>query len=236
VQHNKKTILSLMSLVALAAAVAVVVIVRLNKAGPEADAQEPSAASSAKPHATVPLAGQDAPRPPRALPHQQQTGARPGRMRAGQMAPVSGAVAPASQTGQAEAMTEARLKAVEAWEGFVDVVAERPGKPTADQALAFKQEFAKLDKADQLDGIQTALNLLPDDQFPLLYPILFDKTVDPDILDEIFSDGLNHEDDIKVPMMKEIYKDKTHPMYVEAARILDATGELDEESGEAAEE
>ncbi|OQC25043.1 MAG: hypothetical protein BWX70_02533 [Verrucomicrobia bacterium ADurb.Bin070] len=37
-------------------------------------------------------------------------------------------------------------------------------------------------------------------------------------------------------MMKEIYKDKTHPMYVEAARILDATGELDEESGEAAEE
>mgnify|MGYP006936233378 CR=1 FL=1 len=59
-QHNKKTILSLMSLVALAAAVAVVVIVRLNKAGPEADAQEPSAASSAKPHATVPLAGRDA--------------------------------------------------------------------------------------------------------------------------------------------------------------------------------
>ena len=42
--------------------------------------------------------------------------------------------------------------------------------------------------------------------------------------------------DIKVPMMKEIYKDKEHPMYVEAARILDATGELDEESGDAEEE
>jgi len=48
---------------------------------------------------------------------------------------------------------------------------------------------------------------------------------------------LNHDEDIKVPMMKEIYKDKEHPMYVEAARILDATGELDEEeSGDAEKE
>ena len=37
-------------------------------------------------------------------------------------------------------------------------------------------------------------------------------------------------------MMKEIYKDKEHPMFVEAARILDATGELDEMNGEKAED
>jgi hypothetical protein len=230
--RDKKMIGFGMAAVALVVAVVVVVAVCVNKVEPKVAVPVQSAA---KPVTAVTPADQKEP-PKRSLPHQQQAGDRTARLRAGQNATVSGAVAPASQTGQAEEMTEARLNAVEAWEGFVDVVAERPGKPTADQALAFKQEFAKLDKADQLDGIQTALNLLPDDQFPLLYPILFDKTVAPDILDEIFSDGLNHEDDIKVPMMKEIYKDKTHPMYVEAARILDATGELDEESGEAAEE
>jgi hypothetical protein len=216
-------------------AVAVIVAIRVNKAGPEVAVPEQPAAKPFKAVAQVPSAGQK-PAPTRVLPHQQQSGDRTARRRAGQNATVSGAVAPASQTGQAEEMTEARLKAVEAWEGFVDVVAERTGNPTADQALAFKREFAKLDKVDQMDGIQTALNLLPEEQFPVLYPILFDKTIDPDILDEIFSDGLNHEEDIKVPMMKEIYKDKEHPMYVEAARILDATGELDEESGAAEDE
>lgn len=124
-------------------------------------------------------------------------------------------------------MPEERVKAVEAWEGFIDKVAEREGKPSADQAAQFRREFDKLDKADQLDGVQTALNLLPDEQFSLLYPILFDKSVDPDILDAIFSDGLNHDDDIKVPMMKAIHQDKNHPMNEEAWRILDATGELD---------
>ena len=137
---------------------------------------------------------------------------------------------------QAEEMTEERIKVIEAWENFIDTLSEKTRAPTAEEAIAFKREFAKLDKRDQMDGIQTALHLLPEEQFPILYPILFDKTIDPDILDEIFSDGLNHDEDIKVPMMKEIYKDKEHPMYVEAARILDATGELDEEGGDAEKE
>jgi hypothetical protein len=124
--------------------------------------------------------------------------------------------------------SEERIEVIEAWEGFIDAVAERETAPTAEQAIQFKREFQKLDKRDRMDGVQTALNLLPDEQFSLLYPILFDKTEDPDVLDAIFSDGLNHDDDIKVPMMKEIYQDKEHPMYAEAARILDATGELDE--------
>ena len=128
--------------------------------------------------------------------------------------------------------TPLRAKAVEAWESFIDEVAERTAKPTAEQALQFKEAFHRLDKADQMDGIQTALNLLPDEQFSLMYPILFDKAENADVLDEIFSDGLNRDEDIKVPMMKELYKDKEHPMFVEAARILDATGELDEMNGE----
>jgi len=43
---------------------------------------------------------------------------------------------------------------------------------------------------------------LPDEQFPALYGLLFDKTQDFEVLDEIFSDALNRPEEIKVPLMK----------------------------------
>jgi len=146
----------------------------------------------------------------------------------GEIAPVR--ITGSQGGGQAAAKTESE-KAVEVWDAFVEKVAERTEVPTVEEATRFKEEFRKLDAADRMDGIQNALNLLPDGQFSLVYPILFDKTESADILDEIFSDALNRDEEIKVPIMKEIYKDKEHPMFVEAARILDATGELDEMNG-----
>ena len=225
--RDKKTIWLGLAVVALVAAVIGFVVLRSKTTGPATDITE-------QPVAKV-LTPTDPKKPSsRVSPHQRPAGDRAERVRAGQGAPDSKTATPASQ---AEEMTEERIKVIEAWENFIDTLSEKTSAPTAEEAIAFKREFAKLDKRDQMDGIQTALHLLPEEQFPILYPILFDKTIDPDILDEIFSDGLNHDEDIKVPMMKEIYKDKEHPMYVEAARILDATGELDEEeSGDAEKE
>lgn len=224
--RDKKTIWLGLAVVALVAAVIGFVALRSKTPEPETDVTEQPVAKALTPT--------DPKKPSaRVSPHQRPAGQRTERVRAGQGAPTPGAAAP---TPQAEEMTEDRIKVIEAWENFIDTLSEKTRAPTAEDAIAFKREFAKLDKRDQMDGIQTALHLLPEEQFPILYPILFDKTIDPDILDEIFSDGLNHDEDIKVPMMKEIYKDKEHPMYVEAARILDATGELDEEGGDAEEE
>jgi hypothetical protein len=150
--------------------------------------------------------------------------------------PAKGAAATSSRNAAstpgaavpAEPPSEVRVQAVKVWEAFIDEVAERTAKPTAEQALEFKESFHKLDPADQMEGLQTALNLLPDEQFPLLYPILFDKKENRDVLDDIFSDALNRDEDLKVPIMKEIYKDREHPLFAEASRILDVTGELDE--------
>ena len=126
-------------------------------------------------------------------------------------------------------------KAVEAWETLVDQMAEMTDAPTRERRASVKEAFDKLGKADQMDAIQTALNLLPDEQFTSLYGILFDKKENAEVLDAIFSDALNRPEEIKVPLMKELAKDKTHPMFVESARILDATGELDKMAGEGAE-
>ncbi len=125
----------------------------------------------------------------------------------------------------------AAIKAVEDWEGLVDKLTEQKGAPTQESVAEVKEAFDKLDKRDQNDAIHRALNLLPDEQFPSLYGILFDKSENAEILDAIFSDALNRDEDIKVPLMKTLVVDKEHPMFFESARILDVTGELDNMSG-----
>lgn len=40
------------------------------------------------------------------------------------------------------------------------------------------------------------------------------------MLDAIFSDALNRPE-IKMPLMRELRKDREHPMFFESARILD---------------
>jgi hypothetical protein len=127
-------------------------------------------------------------------------------------------------------------KAVEAWEGLVDALAESKDVPTHERMMSVKEAFDAVAKKDQMDAIHTALNLVPDEQFAALYAILFDKQESEDVLDAIFSDALNRPEEIKVPLMKELAKDKTHPMYFESARILDATGELEDMAGGAEKE
>ena len=133
------------------------------------------------------------------------------------LAAPSDGVAPASEKKDATA----RERSVAAWEALVEQLAEQKDVPPAEHAVRVKEAFDQLDKGDQMDGIHRALNLLPDEQFPSLYGILFDKTEDPEVLDAIFSDALNRPEDLKNPLMKELRKDKEHPMFFESARILD---------------
>ena len=129
------------------------------------------------------------------------------------------------QAAAAEVKTP-REKAVAAWESMIDQVIGQKDVPVAEQAKRVKEAFDKLDKEDQMDGVHRSLNLLPDEQFPALYAILYDKTESPEVLDAIFSDALNRPEELKNPLMKELVKDKTHPCFFESARILDVIGEL----------
>jgi len=124
----------------------------------------------------------------------------------------------------------AREKAVEAWVTLVDQLVEQKDASPQEQAARVKEAFDKLDTDDQMDGIHRSLNLLPDEQFPALYGILFDKAESAEVLDAIFSDALNRPEELKNPLMKELVKDKTHPCYFESARILDVIGELEPKS------
>lgn len=118
-------------------------------------------------------------------------------------------------------------QAAKTWDAMVRQLAETNSAPTEERIVQVKEAFDCLGKADQMDGMRLALNLLPDEQFPCLYGILFDKSENAEILDAIFSDALNRPEEIKLPAMKILAMDKQHPMFFESARILDATGELE---------
>lgn len=118
-----------------------------------------------------------------------------------------------------------RNTALAVWESLVDQVIEQKDLPTEEQSRRVKTAFAKLEKVDQMEGLRRALNLLPDEQFPVLYAIFFDKLENVEILDAIFSDALNRPATIKNPLLKDLRKDREHPMFFEATRILDAIGE-----------
>lgn len=142
-------------------------------------------------------------------------------------APDESAPAMDAGAGSSAERPTPRDQAVTAWESLVDRVIAQTDVPAAEQAKRVKEAFDQLDKQDQMDGIHRSLNLFPDEQFPALYDILFDKTEDPEVLDAIFSDALNRPEELKNPLMKELVKDKEHPCFFESARILDVIGELD---------
>ena len=90
----------------------------------------------------------------------------------------------------------------------------------------FARSFRKIPKARQDECIHRALNLIPDENVMLLAGILMDKTMDKEIVETVYNDILNRDEDVKKPILQQIFKDKTHPCWADTAWILDVTGEL----------
>ena len=90
----------------------------------------------------------------------------------------------------------------------------------------FAQSFRKIPKARQDECIHRALNLIPDENVMLLAGVLMDKTMDKEIVETVFNDVLNRDEDVKKPILQQIFKDKSHPCWADTAWILDVTGEL----------
>lgn len=95
--------------------------------------------------------------------------------------------------------------------------------PTMKDIETFAEQFRKLPADRKDECIHRALNLLPDGNVMLLVGILMDKSQGEEILDTIFSDILNRDESVKLPIMKEVIKDPKHPCWKDAAWILDVT-------------
>lgn len=118
-------------------------------------------------------------------------------------------------------------KLVDAFDALTDTWQEpKPDKVTMDEVKRFRETFNKVPKPRRDECLHRALNLVPDENVMLLAGILFDKTQDRDVLEEIYNDLLNRDEDVKRLILREIYKDREHPCWADTAWILDVTGEL----------
>ena len=90
----------------------------------------------------------------------------------------------------------------------------------------FAASFRKIPKERQDGCIHRALNLVPDENVMLLAGVLMDKTMDKEIVETVYNDILNRDEDVKKPILQQIFKDKSHSCWADTAWILDVTGEL----------
>ena len=118
-------------------------------------------------------------------------------------------------------------KLVDAFDALTDTwQAPKPDKVTMDEVKRFREAFNKVPKARRDECLHRALNLVPDENVMLLAGILFDKAQDPEVLEVVYNDLLNRDEDVKRLVLPEIYKDREHPCWADTAWILDVTGEL----------
>jgi len=136
---------------------------------------------------------------------------------------------PEPEMTEEEKKEEEEEKRVDEFDATVDKWMEPTEKTvTMDDVDKFREMFRRLPKSRKEECLQRALNLIPDDNIMLLAGILLDKDLDKEMLDLVFNDVLNRDEEVKKPILQEIFKDKEHPNWADTAWILDATGALPE--------
>ena len=125
---------------------------------------------------------------------------------------------------------EEPLSEADAFDAVVDKWMEPSEKGvTMDDVDAFAAAFRAVPEDAREDGIRRALNLIPDENALLLAGVLMDKSQSKDIVELVFNDVLNRGEEVKTPILKQIFKDKSHPCWADTAWIFDATGGEPEE-------
>ena len=126
-----------------------------------------------------------------------------------------------------DAAEAAAEKVVKAFEDLTDALREPVGGDiTLKRVDDFVRKFKALPKERQDEELHHALNLIPDDNSLFLLGVLMDAEVDKEMKELVFNDFLNRSDEVKQPMLKAVFKQKTHPCWTDAAWILDVTGAL----------
>lgn len=152
---------------------------------------------------------------------------RDGTGRRPQDAPEPGPAdaAPPSQEADDSSESDGDRREVDAFDALVDGWMEaRPAGVSIKDAEDFRKAFARVPDESREECLHRALNLIPDENALLLAGVLLDKSFGKDVLEVVFNDILNRDDSAKLPILKNLYRDRTHPCWADAAWILDVTG------------
>lgn len=122
------------------------------------------------------------------------------------------------------------------WEQSFDVFVKRQDdetwKPAETEIAQFKALFDKMDVAQRLEQIPHAQNLFSDASFGFLKAILMDPTEPQEVLESIYYDLLNRPEELKYPILREVYAVPVHPLRGEIEELAGVLGEMAQLSNE----
>ena len=142
-------------------------------------------------------------------------------------ASASGDEDPAPEMSEEEKAAAEEERLVEAFDNLTDKWME-PAKDgvTMQDIDTFVRQFKSVPADRKDECLHRALNLVPDENVMPLAGILLDKSLDKEMIELVYNDVLNRDEEVKKPILQEIFKDKEHPCWADTAWILDVTGEL----------
>lgn len=139
--------------------------------------------------------------------------------------PDSAKAEPPSQEVGDPSESDGDRREVDAFDALVDGWMEaRPAGVSIEDVEGFRNAFARVPDESRDECLHRALNLIPDENALLLAGVLLDKSFGKDVLEVVFNDILNRDEQVKLPILKNLYRDRTHPCWADAAWILDVTG------------
>ena len=121
-----------------------------------------------------------------------------------------------------EPKSEAEIN-YEEWEKIFDELVKfqnEGNRPTTKQVADFKAAFDELSDEVKLENIPHAQNLFTDASIDYLTVILFDTKEPKDVLSSIYYDLLNRPEELKMPIIRKLASDKSHPLSEEALDLL----------------
>lgn len=139
---------------------------------------------------------------------------------------ASDAEASAAEEKSDEPETDPEEAKVDAFDSLVDKWMESAQREiTLEETDEFVRMLHQVPQDRREECLQRALNLVPDENIMLLAGVLLDKSLGKDLVELVFNDILNRSETVKLPILRQVLKDKTHPCYADAAWIVDVTGQ-----------
>lgn len=112
--------------------------------------------------------------------------------------------------------------AVDEWNKIVKICSDGniPGGRRVEYA-EFSKALARFPRERQVENLKYAINLIDESNFLLIAAIVLDKGQPDELIATAFDACLNRDSPLTRAVIEEVAHDKTHPMYVDAARVVD---------------
>lgn len=88
---------------------------------------------------------------------------------------------------------------------------------------AFHEAFNQIPLNLREEEMSWALNLIPDENIMILTGVFVDKSQPIEVLDSILNDILNRDEGVRDAILRNVWKDRSHPCWEDVDWILEAT-------------